>query len=146
MSNEIIEYLDEKEKKIFLEGISELISSIKEKEIGKRGLKEIDQQKLSASKIKIKYRKVIDDSFTLATKNYDKLFDVAKIIITEYNITPEGFVMCLNNENKLKLKNYADNHYCTEYYKQKEKERFIRRRDKKGKKTEELDEISKFFK
>lgn len=145
----MIEYLEAKDNKEYLDEVTEAINSIKTKEISKNGLKEIEEKKISASKIKIKYRKLIDDSFTEVSTRYDKLFDVAKIIIDEYNLTPEGFIMCLNDENKQKLKNYADNHFHTNYYKQKEKERFEARKLKRvgiKEQDQEFEDISMFFK
>jgi hypothetical protein len=72
-------------------------------------------------KLRKKYRKEINELFTKKSKGCEDLFSLSYIIIHEFNINPESFIMCLDQENRKKLRTYAINNYNTEYHLRKEK-------------------------
>ena len=88
-------------------------------------------------KIRKKYRKEINDLFELKSMSCQDLFSLAFLIISEFNINPESFIMCLSKDNREKLKNYASNTFDTTYLRKKEKMKKIEKIKKKGKKVED---------
>jgi len=83
-------------------------------------------------KLRKKYRKEINELFELKSMNCQDLFSLAFLIINEFNINPESFIMCLSRNNREKLKNYAHNNYDTTYLRKKEKIIVNEKREKKG--------------
>jgi ribosomal protein S13 len=49
------------------------------------------------------------------------IYGLSYLLIQEFNINPESFMMCLDVENRKKLRNYAITNYNTDYYLRKEK-------------------------
>ena len=92
---------------------------------------EIESRELSSTKIKKKYKHVIDKLFTRTSDEIEELFLLSYGIIDKFNLTPENFVMCLNKKNRLKLRDFADTVKNTTYYKKKETERTEKRRKNK---------------
>lgn len=81
-------------------------------------------------RLRKKYRDTINDLFTEKCLTCDDLFGLAFLLINQFNINPESFIMCLDKENKHKLRTYASNKFNTSYHKKKEKEK-----KNKGKET-----------
>jgi hypothetical protein len=87
-------------------------------------------------KLRKKYRREINELFSLKSTACQDLFSLAFLIINEFNINPESFFMCLSNENRTKLRNYANNNFDTSYHIKKEKLKKIEKKIKKGKKVD----------
>jgi hypothetical protein len=124
-----------KEEDIFnnmfkLEGSSDLIDEI-DKIIDAEDV--IVSEENTPVKLRKKYRKEIDELFSLRATTCQDLFSLAFLIINEFNINPESFFMCLSNENRTKLRNYACNNYNTSYHRRKEKIKMSEKKIKKGK-------------
>jgi len=133
-----------KENKKIIENISYLLNDIKkEKNVNSSDLNSCE---LSSAKIKKKYKKTINEAFTKIIENFDELFDVAYIIIEDFNITPENFIMCLDNDNRQKLRNYAENNFNIRYWKEKERERNEKKNKKKYSEYSDSENLLSLFK
>jgi hypothetical protein len=128
-----------KEEDIFnsmfkLDGSSELIDEI-DKIMDEEDSVVSDEN--TPVKLRKKYRKEINELFTLKSMSCQDLFSLAFLIISEFNINPESFFMCLSQENRVKLRNYANNNFDTSYHIKKEKIKKMEKKKKKGKKIDE---------
>jgi hypothetical protein len=131
--------LDMKEEEIFsnmfrIDGSSDLIDEIE-------GIIDDEDTEVNEEntpvKLRKKYRKEIDSLFTTKSMTCQDLFSLAFLIISEFNINPESFFMCLSKENRVKLRNYANNNFDTSYHLKKEKMKKLEKRIKKGKSIDE---------
>ena len=72
-------------------------------------------------RLRKKYRSQINDLFEEKAGTCEDLFSLSYILIQQFNINPESFLMCLEPESRIKLRNYALNKYNTDYHIRREK-------------------------
>jgi hypothetical protein len=107
---------------------------------------EVESRNLSSAKIKKKYKNVIDKLFTKTSEDAEELFNLSYGIIDKFNISPESFVMCLNRQNRQKLRGFASNNCNANYYQKKEYERTLKRQKKKSINVNGYENIRDLFK